>query len=619
MSRDGRPARFRRFRAYLVDHVADYWRTSDTASLESARRTLREFTASLGQGVNEFEIYLDGWLGPSRSHRLTARTLRKANPGYLIGLQRTLRMDVAQALATRKHRLGFRVRISAREHAVLPPFVFGVTDRSGNLVPLPHSNDEVTEAMGQPNPRSRVVLVEPPPGQGSPPQGYLDQSGEMPKVSGRNPRTWLAVLASEQPRELFELVDAEGMEESAAAIADSLPELDMDPEWSDRFMVLATASLPDPKSDLHLVNVRRPRPAQIIGGGSPVMMPILKRRGAHLRAVAGTSPIPIPEQGWLRLENATLQDGGTVFAGGELVAYERAADPTLDFVAGQWDSVLGSRSQRSVALVRHREPAASRFDSGVVLSGRNDNNWYHWLIEYLPRALQLDASVPDDAPFVVSMRTPQSGIDALSALSSRDVLRLDSQFAHHFDTLHVLAPPVEVLDTTKVSWRQGLSLNPEPLRAARKIWTGEESAGTERVFLRRRSAHRGLHNEAELVEIAEAHGLTIIDPGQLTWAEQVALFSTAALVVGASGAVMGNYLLMPKGSEVLAITSHPLSDFILPAAIAHVGGVGFSYVLGEASTKLTDHGNRNTWLHSDFSIKPRHFTSALRQAIERIG
>jgi hypothetical protein len=82
--------------------------------------------------------------------------------------------------------------------------------------------------------------------------------------------------------------------------------------------------------------------------------------------------------------------------------------------------------------------------------------------------------------------------------------------------------------------------------------------------------------------------------------------------------VMGNYLLMPKGSEVLAITSRPLFDFVLPAAIAHVGGVGFSYVLGAASTKLTDHGNRNNWLHSDFSVQPRHFSSALRQAIERI-
>ena len=121
------------------------------------------------------------------------------------------------------------------------------------------------------------------------------------------------------------------------------------------------------------------------------------------------------------------------------------------------------------------------------------------------------------------------------------------------------------------------------------------------------------------MEIAKAHGLTVLDPGQLTWIEQVEVFSTAALVVGASGAVMGNYLLMPAGSEILAITSQPLSDFILPAAIAHVGGVGFSYVLGAAGSRLTDHANRNSWFHSDFSVEPRHFAAALRQATSRIG
>jgi capsular polysaccharide biosynthesis protein len=253
------------------------------------------------------------------------------------------------------------------------------------------------------------------------------------------------------------------------------------------------------------------------------------------------------------------------------------------------------------------------------LSGRNDDNWYHWLIEYLPRSLQVDSSIPEEVPFIVSTRTPQSGIDALSALSHRQVVRVDSQLAHRFDTLHVLAPPVQVLDTTKVPWADGLAMNAAPLRAVRKAWTGETHELASRVFLQRRSAHRGLRNEADLVEIAEAHGLTIVDPGQMTWAEQLELFSTSALVVGASGAVMGNYLLMPEGSEVLAITSRPLFDFVLPAAIAHIGGVGFSYVLGSASTKLTDHHNRNSWLHSDFSVNPRDFTIALRESIARLG
>lgn len=616
---DGRPARFRRFRSSLTNRVTNYWRTSNAASLESARQSLSKFTVSLERGNTEFEIFFDGWFRPSKTHKLNVRTLGHANPGYFIGMQRKRRMDVARALKTRNLWLGFRVRVSAADDADLPPFLFGATDAAGNVVPLGHSSEGVGEALKQLNARSQVVIKEPSLVTASHAEGYLDQFGEAPKVSKSNPRSWLAVLASEQPRELFELVDAEGMEASAIAIVATMPELGIDPEWADRFSVLASGALAAPRSELRLTTVQRPQPATLLGESAPLAMPVLRITGANVRATSGKDSIPIPEQGWLRLEDALVQDGGTVLAKGELVAYEPAADPTLDFVAGQWDSILGSRRRPTTALVRHRERADRRFDSGVLLSGRNDNNWYHWLIEYLPRALQLDASIPDDAPFVVSIRTPQSGLDALATLSSRDVVRLESRFAHHFDTLHVLAPPVRVLDTTQVPWKDGLAMNPEPLRAARKIWTGDLSAGTEKVFLRRHSAHRGLLNEAELVEIAKAHGLTVLDPGQLTWIEQVEVFSTAALVVGASGAVMGNYLLMPAGSEILAITSQPLSDFILPAAIAHVGGVGFSYVLGAAGSRLTDHANRNSWFHSDFSVEPRHFAAALRQATSRIG
>ena len=83
--------------------------------------------------------------------------------------------------------------------------------------------------------------------------------------------------------------------------------------------------------------------------------------------------------------------------------------------------------------------------------------------------------------------------------------------------------------------------------------------------------------------------------------------------------MMANYLLMREGCEVLAITSTPLADFVLPAAIARVGGVGFSYVLGPVSSKLTTHGNRNTWLHSNFTVSPRSFTRALRQTLDKLG
>ncbi|HEY0258747.1 MAG TPA: glycosyltransferase family 61 protein [Lacisediminihabitans sp.] len=604
----------------MAKPVADYWRTNDENARESARHILREFVANNRQRKTRFELYLDGWIAPSLSQRLSIRRLRRVNPGYRITLRRTIRADVAESLGTRRTRLGFRVIVSVRKGVALAPFAFGAVERFRQLVPFPGSNAEVEEALTQSYPQSGVPSIRIPEEGERPVHGYLDSITESPRISDIDPGTWIAGLAKERPRELYELLDDASMVDTAQSVVAAIADADTDPEWADRFEMLAHGSIARRRSALRVVDVRRPTPAAAVVPGSARPLPVWAKEGAQLRAHAGRDRIPHVEQSWLHLTDALVQDGGTVLVGDSLIAYEPAADPALDFVAGQWDSVYGSQSRTSRALVRRRNLARRRHPEGILLSGRNDNNWYHWLIEYLPRAMQLDPSISDEVPFVVSERTPQAGIDALSSLSPRPVLRIDSRLAHRFDRLHVLAPPVQILDTTRVAWSRGLSMNPEPLAAVRRAWLGTDSRPPgKRIFLQRRSAHRGLVNEDDLIPIAEAHGLTVVDPGRLTWAQQVDLFSHAALVVGASGAVMANYLLMGQGSEVLAITSEQLHDFVLPAAIAQLNDVGFGYVLGAGTAGLRDYDSRNPWLHSDFLLPPQRFTRALRESIDRIG
>jgi len=320
-----------------------------------------------------------------------------------------------------------------------------------------------------------------------------------------------------------------------------------------------------------------------------------------------------PSTEWLHLEDALIQDGGTVLVGDSLVLYEEAADPRNDFVAGQWDTVYGSQSHPEAALVRLKEPSEERIAEGILLAGRSDGDWYHWLIEYLPRVLMIEPDLPPDIPLLVTRRTPESGLAALRAITDRPLVSFDPETLQSVGRLHVVAPPVQVLDTTRVPWSEGIRLNPQPLRALRTAWglTDDPVVGGRRVFLSRRSAHRGLLNEKALVDSAIAHGLEIVEPGTMTFEDQLELFSSASLVVGASGAVMANYLMMSRGSRVIALTSEALTSFVLPAAIAAVAGVGFAYVSGPTSTTLAESGTRNNWMHSDFSIDPTVFSEAL--------
>jgi len=371
-------------------------------------------------------------------------------------------------------------------------------------------------------------------------------------------------------------------------------------------------------SDLIPLSVSRPNPSVDPAPGTGLHMPIMERDGAVIKFVAGPDVMRQPSQTWLRYENAFLQDGGTVVVGDQLISYEASADPGLDFVAGQWETVFGSRHHPDIALLRRREFADEIVREGILLSGRNDSNWFHWLVEYLPRLSQVGENMAPDVPVIVSSRTPETGIAALRALTTRDVIVLDASLAHRFDVLHILAPVVQILDTTRIPWGQGLTMNPGPVHDMRGALglAAQVVPPTRRVFLQRQSAHRGLRNEVELMDIARRHGLEVLDPSTMTWAEQLTMFSTTSLLVGASGAVMANYILMAPGSSILALTSDALGDFVLPAAIAGIVGAHFSYVTGPTVIRLVDCQTRNAWLHSDFTVGAADFESALIAALE---
>ena len=301
------------------------------------------------------------------------------------------------------------------------------------------------------------------------------------------------------------------------------------------------------------------------------------------------------------------------------MCYETAADPTLTFVAGAGQSSFGSTAHSDGMLLHRMPPAEEGIPEGILLAGRNDDNWYHWLAEYLPRALTVPEDIARHVPLLVSRRTPTTGVEALLELTERPIVLVDPTCSQPVGRLHVAAPVVQVLDTGHADWAFATTIDRAPLDALRArlgVDVPREGNG-RRVFLTRRSAHRGIRNQEGLAEIARSAGLDLVDPGGMTFAEQRELFSTAELVVGASGAVMANYLLMRPGSAIVALTSEQLHDFVLPAVMAAVAGCSFRYVLGTSDIRREDVKDMNQWIHANFTIDEAAFRSALSAALNR--
>lgn len=583
---------YQRFKTEVLDADAAYARDGDAAHLRRIAERLATLPDTVGDPpISRVRWAVSGWV--TRRRLISRPGLRRANPGWSIQVERIRRPDVQ---STDRQRLGFRVSATGREDA--SPFKFVLT---GGEAATP-SSAEV---------RAQVRKFGWPFRRRGTPTAYIEDVTRSPFADER-PDRWVDALVCEYPSRLWAFADSADGEPWRPRFIRAL-EASASERWLDRYRLTVGATSLEARSDLLGLSVRRPIPHDAAPvDGLPI--PRLHREGDVVRSLGVGSMAPAPGTDWLTVDDAMVQGGGTVWSGRELICYELAADPSNEAVAGQWNHLFGSRANPGLALLQAAIASPTTLTEGILIGGRADENWYHWLVDYLGRVLEIPAEVAPDVPILVSDRVPLSGLQALRELTDREIVALDPTLATRIGRLHVAAPVVQLVDDPRIGWAEGFALRVPALRRLRDRWGLTEPASSEgrRIFLSRRSGiRRGLENEAALVDIAEAAGLEILDPAALTFAEQRELFANSALVVGGSGAVMANYLFLRPGAEVVALTSRQLWDFVMPAALAQVAGASFRYLTGPSSLELADVRNRTEWIHAPFSIDPALFRQQL--------
>jgi capsular polysaccharide biosynthesis protein len=612
---------YRQFVKRIIVPIHFFWLTQDESALAAAGEALREaFDAS---DLDEFtqtgqRLELRGWLSVSSGYELNVHTLREQNPEFTVQVRRHPRRELLRGFRFHGIRPGFEV--IARSDSATSPFSFFVTDTAGRPSRIPSSNHEAQFASSVGDTPSQALRTRETWPLADTNVGFLDSvtASSGVKLRKRTRELWFSSVVHDYPEEMLALVDSAAGGFAVAKAAECLSTFPVNARWRDRFELAAHGIDGTFTSDLKALHVERPYGLDEPSQRTDLLLPALVTGNGVARTIPGAHFIRSPSSEWLTFDGVDLQGGGTVIRGHELITFEAAADPTLDFVSGQWSTIFGSRLKGNGALVQLSEIEGPSVPEAILLSGRNDDNWYHWFIEYLPRVLMIPDDIPADVPLLVSSRTPESGLAVLRSLTRRPIVALDASVRTHVDKLHLVAPTTQILDTTMVSWAGGVTMNPAPLMELRRRLrrSVNTSPGAQRrIFLVRNSRHRGLRNSQRIARIASSNGLELVDPAQLTWEQQCELFSGAELVVGAGGAVMANYLIMPEGSRVIALTSELLEGFVLPALICAVAGVNFEYVVGSVKKMEGRVRKMSKRIHDDFKIDEKIFTAELLGAI----
>lgn len=292
------------------------------------------------------------------------------------------------------------------------------------------------------------------------------------------------------------------------------------------------------------------------------------------------------------------------------IVYEPAAHPKFGNVSGQRGMFAPVPGLPEAIRLSMGVERSIHVPEAVLLSGRCSANYFHWLIEYLPRLLEVEAHGGlRNVPLIVSDQMPFQHYEALFAILKADhpVVYLDERTAAAVDILHVPSFSTYVPDDfNSPFWKAGgVSKRHIDFLRDRVLGTGQISAepARKRIFVSRsRNAGRSMSNEVAIVEACKRAGFTVVYPELMSFQEQVACFSEADVVMGPTGAAFANVIFCKPGTAVYGLTSERNKTFCNFANLATSVGCDFFNVTGPNNLPPSAFVSEEEFAHSSFTV-----------------
>jgi capsular polysaccharide biosynthesis protein len=320
----------------------------------------------------------------------------------------------------------------------------------------------------------------------------------------------------------------------------------------------------------------------------------------------GPAPVTVdvPDLAWLELGPTVLNDTSLVVQGRRLIGPAGAERQLPSGMRVKGPGIIAHRD-RSV-LVEAPRPT-HRSPGGIRLTGFGSGNWYHWLVEILPAAVLLDA-LPDelrDLPVLVptSVLERAATREALElVLPGRTFLPVPRTGTIAVDRLVWIDSPVWGARTLRDGVLPSVAAtcpNLSVLRAFRDRVLerlgehdtdgvagvdGTTRAPQRRVLLVRPPGSKRAANQHELHPLAERHRLELVDPGTLTFAQQVRLFHDASLIVGGWGAAWSSLLFAHPTTRGLMWAPELFRTWPLFANLAPVSDMELRHVFVDTNS-----------------------------------
>ena len=260
----------------------------------------------------------------------------------------------------------------------------------------------------------------------------------------------------------------------------------------------------------------------------------------------------------LILKNAIVCPNSSLIIHDGFVKLERVSTAT-EYEASYAARPLLDHGSRFAVLERKTFDEISINSDAFSLFGNGDFNYYHWLVEILPKLSRLQTFDLDFKKMVLLVpvqvrETPQMK-EALSRVNHQEIpiMFLEPGQLASVNTLFWLPSPIYSVFNKrgKSVYRQNdFEFTSKELLTYRKqlglqLSNLETSTRSKRIFLSRPPSRRP-YNEDEIYELFANFGFEKVRTDLLTFEEQVNLFESADSIAGPTGASWTNLLFVTQ-------------------------------------------------------------------------
>lgn len=332
--------------------------------------------------------------------------------------------------------------------------------------------------------------------------------------------------------------------------------------------------------------------------------------------------VPVPAAVVWTVKNCQLIRASQIVKDKNFVVYEKSGNPKIGFVAGIWNFVVLIRNSNKV-LVSSNFNKINHHKTGVLIAGRCSRNYFHWLIEYVPKILNIIKIQKLDSPLLVDDTMPEQSyaiLDYICEKYSLCYIRVNPKELLSFDELIVPSQHTFQPDDPSFTHWESSALSAEHIDFVSQM--GLELANKypntvryEKVYLSRKNfTARKIVNEAEIESLFRKHGFEIVDPTDLDFIKQVQLFSNARIIASPTGAALSNLIFCKENATVLSLVASENKGFCIQSNMAQLKKLNFMHVTGELVQSREAFNSYQEYRFSEFKMNIENLEHAILAA-----